>query len=191
MSDSILIVDDERGVRETRRGVLGDEGFGAGAVAWGEECLKAVERRAFGCVLLDVWLPGIDGLETLSLMRERGADSAVVMISGHGNIETAVRSTKLGAFDFIEKPLSIEKTVLTIRNALRQRELERLNAELMAELTEEYAMVGESVAMRALRKQIAVVAPTDGRVLIYGESGTGKELVARSIHAQSSRASAP
>src|SRR5919201_4562646 len=191
MTDSILIVDDERGIRETLRAVLEDEGFETDAVASGEYCLKAVERRAFGCVLLDVWLPGIDGLETLSRMRERGADAAVVMISGHGNIETAVRSTKLGAFDFIEKPLSIEKTVLTVRNALRQRELERVNAELMAELSEEYAMIGESVAMRALRKQIAVVAPTDGRVMIYGESGTGKELVARAIHAQSRRASAP
>src|SRR5919199_1324788 len=191
MADSVLIVDDERGIRETLRAVLEDEGFETETVASGEECLKVVERRAFGCVLLDVWLPGIDGLETLSRMRERGGDASVVMISGHGTVETAVRATKLGAFDFIEKPLSIEKTILTIRNALRQRELERVNAELMAELTEEYAMVGESVAMRALRKQIAVVAPTDGRVLIYGESGTGKELVARAIHSQSRRASAP
>src|SRR5918998_3947155 len=191
MSDHILIVDDERGIRETLRGVLEDEGLAADAVGSGEECLKAVERRAYGCVLLDVWLPGIDGLETLSRMRESGTDAAVVMISGHANIETAVRATKLGAFDFIEKPLSIEKTVLTVRNALRQRELERVNAALSAELNEEYAMVGESVAMRALRKQIEMVAPTDGRVLIYGESGTGKELVARAIHATSRRAGAP
>src|SRR5919112_6611791 len=113
------------------------------------------------------------------------------MISGHGNIETAVRATKLGAFDFVEKPLSVEKTLLAVRNALRQHALERANAALSAELAEEYAMVGESVAMRALRKQIAVVAPTDGRVLIYGESGSGKELVARAIHYQSRRASAP
>src|SRR5437588_10479911 len=124
-------------------------------------------------------------------MRESNCDAAVVIISGHGNIETAVRATKLGAFDFIEKPLSIEKTVLTVRNALRQRQLERANAEMAAELSEEYEMVGESVAMRALRKQIAIVAPTDGRVLISGESGTGKELVARAIHAQSKRCSAP
>ncbi|HEX8098027.1 MAG TPA: sigma-54 dependent transcriptional regulator [Pyrinomonadaceae bacterium] len=191
MSDAILIVDDERGIRETLRAVLEDEGYAAEAVASGEECLKAVGRRAYGCVLLDVWLPGIDGLETLRLLRAGGTDSAVVIISGHGNVETAVRATKLGAFDFIEKPLSIEKTVLTVRNALRQRELERVNAELNRELNEEYAMVGESVAMRALRKQIGVVAPTDGRVLIYGESGTGKELVARAIHAQSRRAGAP
>lgn len=191
MADSILIVDDERGIRETLRAVLEDEGFVAEAVDNGEDCLKAVERRAYGCILLDVWLPGIDGLETLKRLREKGSEAAVVIISGHGNVETAVKATKLGAFDFIEKPLSIEKTVLTVRNALRQRRLELLNAELAAGLAKEYAMVGESVAMRALRKQISVVAPTDGRVLIYGESGTGKELVARSIHAQSRRASAP
>jgi two-component system nitrogen regulation response regulator NtrX len=113
------------------------------------------------------------------------------MISGHGNIETAVNATKLGAFDFIEKPLSLEKTILTVRNAIKQRELERVNANLAEQLSYEYAMVGESIAMRALRKQIAIVAPTDGRVLISGESGTGKELVARALHAQSKRAGAP
>jgi two-component system nitrogen regulation response regulator NtrX len=191
MSDSILIVDDERGIRETLSAVLRDEGFNADAVATGEECLKAIARRAYGCILLDVWLPGINGLETLSQMRALNCDAAVVIISGHGNVETAVRATKLGAFDFIEKPLSIEKTVLTVRNALRQRQLERANEEMSAELKAEYEMVGESVAMRALRKQITVVAPTDGRVLISGESGAGKELVARAIHAQSRRAAAP
>lgn len=191
MSESILIVDDERGIRETLSAVLRDEGFAPEAVATGEDCLKAIGRRAYGCVLLDVWLPGIDGLETLRKLRQSGCDAAVVIISGHGNIETAVRATKLGAFDFIEKPLSIEKTVLTVRNALRQRQLECANKELSAELKEEYLMVGESVAMRALRKQIAVVAPTDGRVLISGESGAGKELVARAIHAGSRRAAAP
>src|SRR3979411_2054107 len=191
MSESILIVDDERGIRETLSAVLRDEGFNAEAVASGEECLKAIARRAYGCVLLDVWLPGIDGLETLRQIRDSNCEAAVVIISGHGNVETAVRATKLGAFDFIEKPLSIEKTVLTVRNALRQRQLERANEEMSGELKAEYEMVGESVGMRALRKQIAVVAPTDGRVLISGESGAGKELVARAIHAQSRRAAAP
>ena len=121
--DSILIVDDEPGIRDTLRGVMEDEGFSADAVATGEECLAAVERRAYGCILLDVWLPGIDGLETLRRLREAGSEAAVVIISGHGNVETAVRATKLGAFDFIEKPLSIEKTLLTVRNALRQQRL--------------------------------------------------------------------
>ena len=189
--DSILIVDDEPGIRETLCAVMKDEGFSAEAVATGEECLAAVERRAYGCILLDVWLPGIDGLETLRLLRAAGSEAAVVIISGHGNVETAVRATKLGAFDFIEKPLSIEKTLLTVRNALRQQRLELINAEMSAELAKEYTMVGESVAMRALRKQISIVAPTDGRVLIYGESGTGKELVAHAIHAKSRRAGVP
>jgi two-component system nitrogen regulation response regulator NtrX len=191
MKNSVLIVDDERGIRETLRGVLEDENFEVEMVSSGEECLKSVEAKNFGCILLDVWLPAIDGLETLKRLRERGNASAVVMISGHGNIETAVNATKLGAFDFIEKPLSIEKTLLTVRNAICAGELERVNQNLTEQLNREYEMVGESVAMRALRKQIAVVAPTDGRVLISGESGTGKELVARAIHAQSKRKSAP
>jgi two-component system nitrogen regulation response regulator NtrX len=191
MTNSILIVDDERGIRETLQAILEDEGFAVNAVASGEECLKVVQRNAYGCILLDVWLPGIDGLETLKRLRDDGNDAAVVMISGHGTIETAVRATKLGAFDFIEKPLSIEKTILIVRNALRQRELERVNAQMSEELNQEYVMIGDSVVMRALRKQIAVIAPTDGRVLISGESGTGKELVARAIHAQSRRASGP
>jgi len=188
---SILIVDDEPGIRDTLRGVMEDEGFAVEAVATGEECLSALEKRAYSCVLLDVWLPGIDGLETLRRLRAAGSDAAVVIISGHGNVETAVKATKLGAFDFIEKPLSLEKTLLTVRNALKQQRLELMNAEMSAELGHEYRMVGDSVAMRALRKQIAVVAPTDGRVLIYGESGTGKELVARAIHAKSRRAGDP
>jgi two-component system nitrogen regulation response regulator NtrX len=191
MLNSVLIVDDERGIRETLRGVLEDEGFEVEAVESGEDCLKSVETGNFACILLDIWLPGIDGLETLKKLRENGNDSSVVMISGHGNIETAVNATKLGAFDFIEKPLSLEKTILTVRNAIKQRELERVNANLAEQLNQEYAMVGESIAMRALRKQIAIVAPTDGRVLISGESGTGKELVARALHAQSKRAGAP
>ena len=189
---SILIVDDEPGIRDTLRGVLEDEGFAVETAATGEACLKAAASQSFACILLDIWLgKGIDGLETLKRLGEEGNDSAVVMISGHGNIETAVKSTKLGAFDFIEKPLSLDRTVLTVKNAIRQRELERTNEQLQKEIAEGYVMVGESIAMRALRKQIAIVAPSDGRVLISGESGTGKELVARAIHSQSRRKGAP
>lgn len=192
MPNSILIVDDESGIRDTLRGVLEDEAFRVTTCATGEECLELSVTQDFDCILLDIWLgDGIDGLETLAKLRENGSDSAVVMISGHGNIETAVRSTKLGAFDFIEKPFSLERTVVTVKNAVRQRRLEFANARLQEELAEQYVMVGESVAMRALRKQIAIVAPTDGRVLISGESGTGKELVARAIHAQSKRKNEP
>lgn len=192
MQHSILIVDDEPGIRDSLRSVLEDEGFAVETAATGEECLEKTSARNFGCILLDIWLgAGIDGLETLERLRAEGNDAAVVMISGHGNVETAVRSTKLGAFDFIEKPLSLEHTVITVKNAIRTRDLERSNLQLQSELTERYVMVGESVAMRALRKQIGIVAPTDGRVLIFGESGVGKELVARAIHSQSKRAAAP
>jgi two-component system nitrogen regulation response regulator NtrX len=191
MSNLILVVDDERGIRETLRGVLEDEGLRVETAASGEDCLKAAGERNFSCILLDIWLPGIDGLETLKRLKEEGADAPVIMISGHGNIETAVRATKLGAFDFIEKPLSLERVVVTVRNAVRQRDLERANIQLSEEIGREYEMIGDSVVMRALRKQIAVVAPTEGRVLISGESGTGKELVARAIHFQSRRANSP
>jgi two-component system, NtrC family, nitrogen regulation response regulator NtrX len=189
MSSSILIVDDEPGIRETLSSVLEDEGFAVETVATGEECIAVVQRRDFACILLDIWLgDGIDGLDTLEKLNAIGNDAAVVMISGHGNIETAVRSTKLGAYDFIEKPLSLDRILVTVKNAIRQRELELANRHLQSELAERYIMVGESVAMRALRKQIAIVAPSDGRILISGESGSGKELVARAIHANSKRA---
>ena len=192
MQNSVLIVDDEPGIRETLSGVLGDEGFAVETASTGEECLEKARSSPYACILLDIWLgDGIDGLETLERLKTDGIDSAVVMISGHGNIETAVRSTKLGAFDFIEKPLSLERTIVTVKNAIRQRSLELANAALRSELAEEYVMVGESVAMRALRKQIAIVGPTDGRVLISGESGTGKELVARAIHQHSKRGGSP
>jgi len=191
MPEKILIVDDERGIRETLRGVLEDEDFIVTTATSGEECLEVIKQDAFACILLDIWLgAGIDGLQTLERLSEAGNDAAVVMISGHGNIETAVRSTKLGAFDFIEKPLSLERTIVTVKNAIRQRKLEQADKELRRELASQYEMVGESIAMRALRKQISIVAPTEGRVLISGESGTGKELVARAIHDQSHRSGA-
>jgi two-component system nitrogen regulation response regulator NtrX len=190
--NSILIVDDEPGIRDSLAAVLGDEGFRVETAASGEECLDLVQKTRFASILLDIWLgDGIDGLEVLKRLRDEGNDAAVVMISGHGNIETAVKATKLGAFDFIEKPLSLERTILTVKNAVRQRDLERTNEQLQKQLSEEYVMVGESVAMRAVRKQIAIVAPSDGRILISGESGTGKELVARAIHLQSRRRSGP
>lgn len=187
MAHSILIVDDEPGIRQSLRGVLEDEGFAVSTVATGEECLAALDERLFNCILLDVWLPGMDGLETLERLKSSYPEVSVIMISGHGKIETAVRATKLGAFDFIEKPLSLEKTILSVRHAIHQSELEIANAELREQLERSDAMVGQSVPMRALRQQIAFAAPTSGRVLIYGESGTGKELVARSLHSRSVR----
>ena len=187
MKPTILIVDDEPGVRTALTGVLRDEGYAVESVASGEECLDRVTRGAFDLIVLDVWLPGMDGLATLARLRERQVDAQVVLISGHGNIESAVRALKLGAFDFVEKPLSLEKTVLVVRNALRQRLLELENLALRARVDRHETMVGESYAIRQLREQVAMAAPTNGRVLIYGENGTGKELVARAIHALSRR----
>src|SRR5918999_2858635 len=188
---SILVVDDEPGVRSSLSGVLRDEGFDVEAAASGEECLDRAARTPYDVIVLDVWLPGVDGLVTLQRLRERKVDAQVVMISGHGNIESAVRAIKMGAFDFVEKPLSIEKTVLVVRNALRQRDLEAENRALRARVDRQHVMVGESFAMRHLREQVAKAAPTNGRVLIYGENGTGKELVARTIHQDSRRRSGP
>jgi two-component system nitrogen regulation response regulator NtrX len=187
MKPSILIVDDEPGVRSSLTGVLRDEGYRVDAVSSGEECLERLTRVPADLIVLDVWLPGMDGLATLQRLRERQVDAQVVLISGHGNIESAVRAIKLGAFDFVEKPLSLDKTVLVVRNALRQRRLEAENRALRARVDRTQTMVGESYAMRQLREQVAMAAPTNGRVLIYGENGTGKELVARTIHALSRR----
>ncbi|HEY7058222.1 MAG TPA: response regulator, partial [Vicinamibacterales bacterium] len=191
MKGSILIVDDEAGVRAALSGVLRDEGYAVDAVESGESCLDRVVRTAYDVVLLDIWLPGMDGITTLARLRERHVDAPIVMISGHGNIESAVRAIKMGAFDFVEKPLSLEKTVLVVANALRQHQLEAENRALRATVNRRLTMVGESYVMAQLREQIAMAAPTNGRVLIYGENGTGKELVARTIHALSRRRGGP
>jgi two-component system, NtrC family, nitrogen regulation response regulator NtrX len=188
---SILIVDDEPGVRSALSGVLKDEGYDVDAVDSGEACLERLGRQTYDVVVLDIWLPGMDGLATLSRMRERQIETQVVIISGHGNIESAVRAIKMGAFDFVEKPLSLEKTVLVVRNALRQRRLEAENEALRAKVDAQHTLVGESYAIEQLREQIAMAAPTNGRVLIMGENGTGKELVARNIHGLSRRRAAP
>ena len=188
---SILIVDDEPGVRSALSGVLRDEGYIVDAVESGEQCLGRVIREVFDVIVLDVWLPGLDGLATLGRLRQMKVDSQVVMISGHGNIESAVKAIKAGAFDFVEKPLSLEKTVLVVRNALRQRHLEAENRALRARVDRDGRMVGESLIMRQLREQVAMAAPTNGRVLIFGENGTGKELVARTVHALSRRRNQP
>jgi two-component system nitrogen regulation response regulator NtrX len=188
---TILIVDDEPGVRSSLSGVLRDEGYSVEAVATGEACLDRMTRGPVDLVILDVWMPGMDGLATLEKLRERQVDAQVLLMSGHGSIESAVKAIKLGAFDFIEKPLSLEKTLLVVRNALRQRSLEDENRALRARVERARPMVGESYAMRQLREQAAMAAPTNGRVLIYGENGTGKELVARTVHALSRRRNGP
>ena len=183
----ILIVDDEAGIRESLQGVLEDEGYSTAGIASGEECLELLRKSSFDLLLLDVWLPGIDGLETLEKIRALDDPPEVIMISGHGTIETAVRATKLGAYDFLEKPLSLEKTLILVKHAIEARRLRYENRDLRKQLQSKAVIAGDSVPMKALRQQIALMAPTNGRVLIYGESGTGKELVAHAIHAQSLR----
>jgi two-component system nitrogen regulation response regulator NtrX len=191
MREHILIVDDEAGVRQSLVGILEDEGYVAHAVESGEAALAALESRRYDLALLDVWLPGMDGLETLARMRALDAELPVVVISGHGTIETAVKAVRSGARDFVEKPLSLEKTLLVVRNTLRQRRLEDENRALKEQVEHRFSMVGESAGIRSLRAQIAQAAPSNGRCLIFGENGTGKELVARNIHVQSHRAQGP
>ena len=189
----ILVVDDEPGIQESLRGVLEDEGYSVNAVGRGEDALEELQKRSYDVALLDVWLPGIDGLETLGRIQQMPLSERpnVVMISGHGSIETAVKATKLGAFDFLEKPLTIEKVTVTIQNALKQRRLEVELERLKLVSGEERRILGESVPMRALRQQLELMAKTNGRVLIYGESGSGKELVAHAIHRLSPRTLGP
>jgi two-component system nitrogen regulation response regulator NtrX len=160
-------------------------------VSSGEEAIRATRRSCPALVLLDIWLPGMDGLEVLEKLANGDEGPIVVMISGHGSVETAVRATKLGAFDFIEKPLSLDRVLLVVANGVKQKTLRDENRRLRAEVNERWEMVGESAVIVALREQIKRAAPTNGRVLIFGENGTGKELVARRIHALSQRASGP
>jgi len=189
----ILIVDDEPDIRRSLSGVLEDEGYAALAVESGEACLDALGREACELVLLDIWLPGMDGMEALTRIQEMPLPErpVVVMISGHGNIETAVKATKLGAFDFLEKPLTIQKISVVAKNALEHRRLQIENSRLRQDTESRYRIIGESVPMKALRHELALMAGTNGRVLIFGESGTGKELVAHALHAMSPRTAEP
>jgi len=184
---NILIVDDEAAIRESLQGILEDEGYTAIVSPSGEDCLGQLRKSTVDVVLLDVWLTGIDGLEVLEKIRALDDPPEVIMISGHGTIETAVRATKLGAYDFAEKPLSLAKTLILVKNAIEARRLRHDNRDLRKQLQSKSVIAGDSVPMKALRQQIALMAPTNGRVLIYGESGTGKELVAHAIHLQSLR----
>ena len=189
----ILVVDDEEDIRKSLSGVLEDEGYSVEAAESGEACLAALPAGSFELVLLDIWLPGIDGMEVLARIQEipHGERPEVVVISGHGSIEAAVRATKLGAFDFLEKPLSIDKVAVVVKNALLRRDLEIENTRLRGDAGERYRIIGESVPMKALRQQLSLMAGTNGRVLIYGESGTGKELVAHAMHFMSPRSVQP
>ena len=191
MSDHILIVDDEKGILDALSAVLDDEGYTVSTAENGSEALKKIKDDTPSVILLDVWLPDIDGLEILREIRSAYPGVAVIVMSGHGTIETAVRATKLGAYDYIEKPLSMERVHLIVKHAIEQQRLELENVQLKGRIEKWYEIIGESPSMRSLKEQIMVVGRSNSRVLITGENGTGKELIARSVHRASQRADKP
>lgn len=191
MYKNILVIDDEESICQALKGILTDEGYEVLTAGSGEEGLRLVEEELPDLVLLDIWLPGIDGIETLAQIKARNSSIPVIIISGHGTIESAVRSTKLGAFDFIEKPLSLDKVVLTVTHALSMVRLEEENRFLKGKIAHDYELTGVSKSITELKEMIQIIAPTNAWILIMGENGTGKELVARSIHRLSKRSHMP
>jgi two-component system nitrogen regulation response regulator NtrX len=188
----ILIVDDEESIRRTLAGILSDESFDVATAEDGERALRELAGgEGVDLVLLDIAMPGRDGIEVLEILRGTHPHLPIVMMTGHGTVETAVRATKLGAFDFIEKPLSVDKLLLTMEHALDHSRLARENARLRADALRAHEILGDAEPIRDLKEQIELAAPTHGWVLITGENGTGKELVARQIHARSGRANEP
>ena len=191
MLPSVLIVDDEQSIVQSLSGLLSDEGFEVSTAFNGYEALKVIDSESPDVVLLDIWMPGIDGIETLKEIKKYNPHIQVIIITGHGTIETAVKATKLGAFDLVEKPLSIDKIILAINNALNFRRLEEENKYLRTKALGKHSIDGDSERTKELRRNIDVAAPTDTWILISGENGTGKELVARTIHRLSPRAEQP
>ena len=191
MAETICIVDDEPAILNSLSNILEDEGYQVCVATNGIEGMKVVRSDAPDLVLLDIWMPEMDGLETLKRLRAQFPGILVVMMSGHGSIETAVKATKLGAYDYLEKPLDLEKVTILVRNALHQRKLEEENLNLRIQVERRFELVGSSSSMSRLRDMITMAAPANSRVLISGANGTGKELVARAIHLQSPRHNRP
>jgi two-component system nitrogen regulation response regulator NtrX len=189
--DQILVVDDDEKVLKSIVDILRDEGYRVTGYGQAQEALRAIQKGLPDLVMLDIWMEGMDGLETLGVIKRLHGELPVIMISGHGTIETAVKATKMGAYDYLEKPLDLDKVHLAVRHALDQRRLEWENRALRETIDRRYEIVGESKAIRMLREQILSAAPSNGRVLIRGESGTGKELIARAIHRHSARRDKP
>ena len=191
MSASILVVDDEEAIRTSLRSILEDEGYEVSVAANGVEALKIYGTDPPDLMILDIWMPEMDGLETLRRVKEFVPMTQVMMISGHGSIETAVKAIKLGAYDYIEKPLSLENVTLRVKHALEQFRLAQENRSLRTKVQQKFELVGQSPVMQRLRELIETAGPTNSRVLIGGENGTGKELVARAIHMHSTRSDHP
>jgi two-component system nitrogen regulation response regulator NtrX len=191
MNETILVVDDEVSICQSLKAILEDEGYQVLVAGSGEEALRVVADEMPQLVLLDIWLPGMDGLETLKAIRAAHPNMLIIMMSGHGTIETAVKATKLGAFDFIEKPLSLDKVMILVNNALNVVRLEEENILLKQKVSHQYELTGTSPIITELKEMIGIVAPTNAWILIMGENGTGKELVARSIHHLSRRSHKP
>ncbi|MCC6139767.1 MAG: sigma-54-dependent Fis family transcriptional regulator [Nitrospira sp.] len=191
MSASILVVDDETAILTSLRSILEDEGYDVFVASSGAEALKLYTTDPPDLMMLDIWMPELDGLETLKRVKEFVPTAQVIMMSGHGSIETAVRAIKLGAYDYIEKPLSLENVTLRVKHALDQYRLEQENRTLKTKVQKKFELVGQSPVMQQLRQLIETAGPTNSRVLIGGENGTGKELVARAIHTHSARGEHP
>jgi two-component system, NtrC family, nitrogen regulation response regulator NtrX len=182
MNETILVVDDEESICKSLKAILSEEGYQVLVTGSGEDAVKIVEEEMPQLVLLDIWLPGIDGLETLKALKKISPQALVIIMSGHGTIETAVKATKLGAFDFIEKPLSLDKIIILVNNAISLGRLQEENVLLKQKVSHQYELTGSSPVITELKEMISIVAPTNAWILIMGENGTGKELVARSIH---------
>ena len=176
----ILVIDDERPIRNSLKEILGDEGYTVETAESGAQALELVDKEKFDVIFCDIKMPGMDGMEVLSKLEEEGVEAAVIMISGHGDIDTAVECMKKGAFDFIQKPLDLNRILITIKNATERVNLVKENKILKKKVYGQQ-MIGESEPIRHIRDIIAKVAPTDARVLITGANGSGKELVARTV----------